>query len=78
MDLSNTDDKKFRNHEILTTENFGPVKYTREKILDPRKTHEKTFGFKKERWHNAAIPTSLAIAPDPRNLEHSLKVVRQR
>ena len=70
MEPRNIYDEKFSTHEILTTENFGPTKYTWENILDPRKFHEKLFGPKKERWYNGTIPTSPTIAPDPRNLEH--------
>ena len=47
------------NYEIAhTREDFGPTKYPREKIWDPRKV----------RYHDGARP---AIARDQRNLAHS-------
>ena len=45
---------KFWNHEIPTRKNFRPTKYPREKILDPRNTHEKNFRTHEgtmARWH---------------------------
>ena len=35
-----THEKKFGTHEIPTRKYFGPTKYAREKILDPRNTHD--------------------------------------
>ena len=35
--------KKILTHEIPTRNNFGPMKYPREKCLDPGNTHEKNF-----------------------------------
>ena len=37
----NTPEKKFWTHKIPTRKNFGPTKYSREKILDSQNTHEK-------------------------------------
>ena len=37
-----TRERKFCTHEIPTREYFVPTKYPREKILDPRNTHEGT------------------------------------
>ena len=35
-----THGRKFWTHEIPTRKYFGPTKYAREKILDPRNTHD--------------------------------------
>ena len=61
-----------------------PTKYPREKILDPRNTHEKkfttyeiptrrNFGPRMAQWHDDTRPTKPTMAEDPRNLTHSLK-----
>ena len=44
---SQNHEKKFRTHEILTTQNFEPMKYPRENIWDPRYNHEDTILL----WH---------------------------
>ena len=53
--------EKFRIHEIPRRKNFGPTKYQRDKNLDPRNTHEKTFRIhegtmaqdpRDPRWHD--------------------------
>ena len=48
------------------------MKYPREKTLDSRNTHEKSYGPTKARWHDATKPTRPTVAGDPRNLPHSL------
>ena len=59
------------------------MKYPREKLLDPRNTHEKKIetheiptkkilGPTKGRWHGGTRPTRPTMARDPRNLAHSI------
>ena len=61
FDPRNTHDKKILTHEIPTRNNFGPMKYPREKCLDPGNTHEKNFLTHeipaKARWHDSTRPT---------------------
>ena len=58
--------KNFRpTHKIPTRKIFGPTKYPREKVLDPRNTHEKKF-----RAHY--ILTRPTMTRDPLNLAHSI------
>ena len=62
--------RKLWTHEISMEKNLEPKKYSREKISDPRNTHEKkNLGPKQyPRRHNGSKPT---IACDPGNLTHS-------
>ena len=68
-------------------ENFVPTKYPQEKISDPRKTHEKKVwtyeiftrkNFRPTKYPQrydgtmALNPQRTTIAPDPRNLAHSM------
>ena len=50
--------------------------YPREKIFDPRNTHEKKAldprNTHKGTWHDGSRPTRPAMAHDPRNLAHSI------
>ena len=52
-----THKSKFWTQEIPTRKYFGPTKYPREKILDPRR-------------HDGTRHTRPMMARDPRNLAH--------
>ena len=52
-------DNKFWIHNIPTRKSLGPSKCPREKIWDPRNTHEEKFRTYEE-----------AVAREPRNLAH--------
>ena len=74
-------------YEAPTGKIFGPTKYTREKILDPRNTYEKKFwthgiptrknlGPTKYQRENISNPrmhdgTVAGVSRDPQNLAHS-------
>ena len=47
MDQQNVYKKKIGTNKTLTREYFGPTKYSRENILDPRNIYENKFGRRK-------------------------------
>ena len=55
---------------------FRPTNYPREKYLDPRNTHEKTFRTHKKpskaQCYDGTRPTRPTMASDSLNLAHSL------
>ena len=80
--LRNIHKKKILNPQGYPREKFGPTKYTREKISeprnthekkmwDPRNTHEKNYGLTKAQWHDGTRPAIPTVVRDPRNLAHS-------
>ena len=68
--------------KCLNPQGNEPTKYTREKISEPRNTHEtkcgtheiptrKNYGLTKAQWHDGTRPTIPTMVRDPRNLAHS-------
>ena len=70
LNPQNALEQKFWTHEMPTRKNFGPTKYLREKISDPRNTHHKKFS---HIGMMARDPREPRQCLDPRNLALSLK-----
>ena len=73
LDIRNTHEKIFWTHQIPTRNYSEPTKYLREKLSDPRNTHQKDFGLTKARLQGGKRPTRPTMARDLRNLARSIR-----
>ena len=58
--------------KLATTKNIEPMKYPREKILDPRHTHKKKFWTHEKKFWTHLIPTRKSFGPTKYQREKSL------
>ena len=62
LNPQNALEQKFWTHEMPTRKNFGPTKYLREKISDPR-----------PHWHDGTRPTRTTTVPRPAEFSTLIK-----